>query len=134
MLRQRVCRLTQAKNSQGRRRSCPLQAIAQKMQTPDNLLAYAGADASLKLDREVILNGGPTEEEYIEAKVDEFVGRGMDVAMEQKFAEQMVSQRNAGPVDTKFAAIERPIISPTVDSCLHCWLAHWFRVEPTFVV
>ncbi len=27
-----------------------------------------------------------------------------------------------------------PIISPTVDSCLHCWLAHWFRVEPTFVV
>ena len=27
-----------------------------------------------------------------------------------------------------------PIISPTVDGCLHCWLAYRFRVEPTFVV
>ncbi len=27
-----------------------------------------------------------------------------------------------------------PIIGPTVDGCLHCWLAHRLRVKPTFVV
>ena len=27
-----------------------------------------------------------------------------------------------------------PIIGPTVDGCLHCWLAYRLRVKPTFVV
>ena len=27
-----------------------------------------------------------------------------------------------------------PIIGPTVDGCLHKWLAHRLRVKPTFVV
>ena len=27
-----------------------------------------------------------------------------------------------------------PIIGPTVDGCLHCWLARRLRVKPTFVV